>query len=253
MLAVVRDGPQDGRLGGPFGGPGARCGRVRNDTAATIPRFGILGLDGPVFDPGQDESAFLAAPLVLAGSMPDSDLHTDGRFAIALTPIKAAALGPAVLAGVCAVRLEVAEAMAAVRFADIKDGSAAVLAAAPTGPAVILWRDPGSGAWPRTVWGLVRLGAVAGAVGPAPFYPAKVIDSLGSAAYNVLEQVCTGAGTFADKGGASTLTAYNLAELTLGPGGAVDDDEIVMVTPIVDTGSVTRYIFDHPVYAKYLD
>jgi hypothetical protein len=90
--------------------------------------------------------------------------------------------------------------------------------------------------------------------GGTTIFPARIVDAISGAAYSVKEQVCTGAGTFADKSGASALTAYNLAELTLGPGGAVDDNKIVMVMAIEDTGSppVTRYIFDYPVYAKYL-
>lgn len=86
-------------------------------------------------------------------------------------------------------------------------------------------------------------------------FPAKVVDSLGGAAYGVLEQVCTGEGTFADKSGAQQVTAHNLAELSLGPGAAVDDDTIVVVTPLADTGEppTLRYVFDHPAYAKYLD
>ncbi len=86
-------------------------------------------------------------------------------------------------------------------------------------------------------------------------FPAKVTDSLGAAAYSVLEQVCTGSGSFTDKSGAETVTAHNLAELSLGPGAAVDDGTIVMVTVLNDTGQppTARYVFDHPAYAKYLD
>jgi len=86
-------------------------------------------------------------------------------------------------------------------------------------------------------------------------FPARIVDSLGQAAYTVREQVCAGAGEFADKSGASDLTAHNLAELSLGPGAAVDDDTIVLVMEIADTSQPpqTRYVFDHPAYAKYLD
>ncbi|MCJ7544571.1 MAG: hypothetical protein MUP47_08440 [Phycisphaerae bacterium] len=91
--------------------------------------------------------------------------------------------------------------------------------------------------------------------GPSATFPAKVVDSLGNAAYSVLEQVCTGVGSFDDKSGAQAVTAHNLAELSLGPGAAVDDGTIVMVTMLTDTGQppAARYVFDHPAYAKYLD
>jgi len=84
---------------------------------------------------------------------------------------------------------------------------------------------------------------------------AKVISSLGDASYSIREQVATGAGTFADASGVADVTAYNLAELSLGPGSAVDTGSIVTVRGITDNGDppVMRYVFDHPAYAKYLD
>jgi len=91
--------------------------------------------------------------------------------------------------------------------------------------------------------------------GTAGCFPAKVIASLGNAAYTVRRQSPTGAGTFADKQGAQDVTAYNLAELSLGPGAAVDTGQIVLVRSMDDTGTppTTRFFFDHPAYAKYLD
>jgi hypothetical protein len=91
--------------------------------------------------------------------------------------------------------------------------------------------------------------------GGSSTFPAKVLEALGSAAYSVLEQVCTGAGSFANKSGAQAVTAHNLAELSLGPGAAVDDGTIVLVTVLTDTGQppTVRFVFDHPAYAKYLD
>ena len=93
------------------------------------------------------------------------------------------------------------------------------------------------------------------ASGGSTTFPAKVVQSLGGAAYSVLEQVCTGAGSFSDKSGAQAVTAHNLAELSLGPGAAVDDGTIVLVIVLTDTGQppTVRFVFDHPAYAKYLD
>lgn len=86
-------------------------------------------------------------------------------------------------------------------------------------------------------------------------FPAKVVASLGGSAYTVREQVATGPGTFADAPGAVDLTAHNLAELSLGSGAAVDTGTILTVRATLDNGNppTTRYIFDHPAYAKYLD
>jgi len=88
-----------------------------------------------------------------------------------------------------------------------------------------------------------------------PVFPAKVTGSQGDGAYAVLEQVPTGLGTYANKQGATQVTAQNLAELSLGPGAAVDTGTIVLVSAVADTGNppVVRYMFDHPAYAKYLD
>jgi len=88
----------------------------------------------------------------------------------------------------------------------------------------------------------------------AAVFPARALSSQGSGTYTVREQVATGAGTFADKQGAESITAYNLAELSLGPGAAVDYGTIVLVTELQDTNDppAVRYVFDHPVYAKYL-
>ena len=89
----------------------------------------------------------------------------------------------------------------------------------------------------------------------AAAFPAKVIEALDDDAYSVREQVIDDEGQFSNKPGAATVTALNLAELSLGPGAAVDDDTIVLVTSILDTGDppTLRYVFDHPAYAKYLD
>ena len=86
-------------------------------------------------------------------------------------------------------------------------------------------------------------------------FPARIVSSQGSGAYTVREQTVTGAGTFADRSGVSNVTAHNLAELSLGPGAAVDEDAIVVVSIFADTSNppADRYVFDHPVYAKYLD
>jgi hypothetical protein len=89
---------------------------------------------------------------------------------------------------------------------------------------------------------------------PAAFFPGKVTASQGGSAYTVREQVITGAGTFADAPGAADLTAWNLAELSLGPGAAVDVGAIVLALTVMDNGNppTARYVFDHPAYAKYL-
>lgn len=89
----------------------------------------------------------------------------------------------------------------------------------------------------------------------ALLFPAKVIQSQGGAAYLVREQRLTAGGAFSDKTGVDDLSARNLAELSLGPGAAVAVGAIVLVTAMQDgsTPPAVCYIFDHPVYTKYLD
>lgn len=83
--------------------------------------------------------------------------------------------------------------------------------------------------------------------------PARITASLGGAAYTVLPQVCADQANFQPQPGAAAVTAVNLAELSLGSGAAVDVGTLVLLTSLTDSVGATRYVFDHPAYAKYLD
>lgn len=83
-------------------------------------------------------------------------------------------------------------------------------------------------------------------------FPARVLSWAGGGRYIVREQEATGPGSFADRPGAADVTACNLAELTLGPGAAVEPDTIVLVTSTREADGTVRHVFDHPTYAKYL-
>jgi hypothetical protein len=86
-------------------------------------------------------------------------------------------------------------------------------------------------------------------------FAARVAGAMGGARYNLVEQISNGPGGFADKSGGLNITGRNLAELSLGPGAAVDAGAVVLVTAIADqqNASLPQYVFDHPAYAKYLD
>lgn len=86
-------------------------------------------------------------------------------------------------------------------------------------------------------------------------FPARITEALGGASYSLVEQVAGGSQGFTDKTGGLSVTAHNLAELSLGPGAAVDVDTLVMVTAIADQQNpgTMQYVFDHPAYAKYLE
>jgi len=90
---------------------------------------------------------------------------------------------------------------------------------------------------------------------PAAAFAAKVIGSQGSATYTMREQALDAQGVFSDRSGAADFSARNLAELSLGPGAAVDIGTIVIVLALSDTSRPANvyYVFDHPAYAKYLD
>jgi hypothetical protein len=84
---------------------------------------------------------------------------------------------------------------------------------------------------------------------------ARVIEALGAGSYTVRPQDMDDQGQWVDRDGADDLTAANLAELSLGTGAAVDEDTPVVITSLADLSEEpqTRYVFDHPAYAKYLD
>jgi len=89
---------------------------------------------------------------------------------------------------------------------------------------------------------------------PSSARPARVTDwEVGQARYRVCWQEYNGStGQFTDTNEYKPV-AINLAELSFGRPAAVDINTIVLVTAIVDSGGTTRYVFDHPAYAKYLD
>ncbi|MEQ9616673.1 MAG: hypothetical protein RLN60_01420 [Phycisphaerales bacterium] len=130
---------------------------VKNTSGATIPRFGVMGIDAPLFDPGDAPDGF-KRHLALTGTTP-TELDHLGKFVIALEPIPAGAIGMACGAGLCAAQVEFpapppgGEAPEP-RFADVADGSTSNLKAGDQGAATILWREPGEG----VRWAIVRLG-----------------------------------------------------------------------------------------------
>lgn len=127
---------------------------IRNDSGSSIPRFGVLGVDGPLFQPGDSLEAFQRG-IALVGSTPDAALHV-GRFVVTLEPIAAGALGAACAAGVCLVQLIVLQDDGRERlYAEIINGVTAGLLAGDRGAAAILWKETGVG----VKWAVVRLGA----------------------------------------------------------------------------------------------
>jgi hypothetical protein len=130
---------------------------VRNDSGGDIPRFGVLGLDGPIIEPGDNLASFQNQP-AFSGSTPAAGTH-EGRFALVQQPLASGAIGPAIVDGLSVARVNVADASHT--YADIADGDATQLLSSAAGSARILWAAPGTG----TQWALVSLGHAAGVAG----------------------------------------------------------------------------------------
>jgi hypothetical protein len=126
---------------------------VRNATASAIPRFGVLGVDGPLFLPGDALDSFQNR-VAIVGVAPTTALH-EGKFVIALEPIAAGGLGMACAAGVCIARVEFPMGSDDAKFADIADNETGHLKSGDRGAAQILWREPGDG----VRWAILRFGA----------------------------------------------------------------------------------------------
>jgi hypothetical protein len=251
LLDMVQD-YRNSRMNGGAGAmrpgrPGGNIILVRNDSGAARARFDVLGVSAPIYTPTQNLATF-TNQIAAVGVTPAAG-HA-GKFVILLEPLAAGSIGQALAVGVCPVQVNVTDADHG--FADIATGQCGYLASGTAGAAAILWKETGTG----VKWAVVKLAIQGGSsqAGSSTF-PAKVAAAVSGAAYTVREQSCTGAGIFADKSGAQLVTAHNLAELSLGPGGAVPTSSIVLILSISDTGNppTTRYVFDHPVYAKYLD
>jgi len=124
---------------------------VRNGSGAGRDQFDVLALGAPVITPADNESAFRQRPAFEGGtpSVPD-DL---GEFAVLLEPIPAGRIGRARAAGVCQVKVDVAEGWEDYEYADVADATG-YLRLRPFGSARILWKASGTG----VVWAVVRLG-----------------------------------------------------------------------------------------------
>ncbi|MBE3100132.1 MAG: hypothetical protein IMZ44_23685 [Planctomycetes bacterium] len=124
---------------------------VRNDSGEDCDRFAVLGIDGIVFTPTDNEEGFKNRP-ALVGDTPATPTHT-GKFVVALEPIASGKLGRCAATGIVPVQIAVTDEDH--RFADISDGSCDTLASVPSGAARILYQESGTG----TKWGLVLVGS----------------------------------------------------------------------------------------------
>ena len=143
------------RAGGPIAGDlGGVEVLVENTSGHDLEAFDILGIgdaiDGAWPTPDDNLAAFCEAP-VLKGELPAAG-HA-GRFVVVLVPLAKDAIGPAAVAGVVPVYVNVQDADD--WWADVEAGEHTTLLSGISGTAQLLYKsDSGTG----PMWCLARLG-----------------------------------------------------------------------------------------------
>jgi hypothetical protein len=123
---------------------------AKNNTASTVPRWGVLAITGMAITPGGSSGAtsqFEQLPVVAGGT--PSDATTS--WCVAVEPIAAGEFGRVAVGGCVQVKVEVADS--AHTFVRCKSSSSE-LKSTDNGEGLILWKQ-GTGAGQ---WALVRLG-----------------------------------------------------------------------------------------------
>lgn len=128
---------------------------VKNTTYSDLPRFSILGIDGPIFTPSDNEEAFKSR-LGLSGVSPALPDHFQ-KFVLLTRPIAAGDLGPAVVAGVVPVLLY--KRSENHRYAHIANDNTHYLLSDNIGYP-ILWIDDETSSY-NCNWALVAIGGAA--------------------------------------------------------------------------------------------
>lgn len=139
---------------------------IRNTSGVEIPRFGILGLSDPLFDPADMEGleSFQETPALDGVKPSESDR---GMFCIVLEPLGNDAIGKGLLVGVTPVKIDVTDTHH--KWADIKVDAVSELKSATGGVCQILWKQTGIGSkWAYVLKGLqpqtIRLVRATGSV-----------------------------------------------------------------------------------------
>jgi hypothetical protein len=128
--------------------------RVKNASGGDVPRFGVLGIDQPLFGPSANVEEFKNR-VILQCSTPTVANHS-GKFVVAAAPIANGQIGTAFIAGVFVAKLEITDASDT--YADVK-ASAAELKSSSGGAAQILWKESGTG---TGKWAIIRIGGPSG-------------------------------------------------------------------------------------------
>lgn len=147
----------DGQPGAQMAEAIARSGRagvvpIKNGSGADLARFGILGIDGPLFTPASFLEEFKNR-IALSGVALAAPAHL-GRFAVALEPITDGAIGRAVVSGLVVCKVTKG-ADRDYRYAEAVAATPGALRAVDSGSARILWHESGSG----EKWAIVDVGS----------------------------------------------------------------------------------------------
>ena len=156
---------------------------VKNTTASAVNRFGVLGISNSELSVSEN---YFKQNIILTGVAPSATNHSSGRFVILHEPIAANGVGKAYINGHCQVQINVTDA--GHTFCDVKDGDSAMLQSANSGPAVIIWKESGTG----TKWAIIRFGGSGGGGSPFTTYEiAKTPDMVTLSSYYKLRPLGT--------------------------------------------------------------
>ncbi len=124
-------------------GPNEHLILVRNESGTDLPRFGILGIDRPIIEPGPEGNTdeFKRRAALIGAAITPTDEYV-GRFVVAREPIAAGKIGWSVIRGVTPAMVNVIDDEHS--HADTYPDEQA-LRSGFTGAARILWKEPGSG------------------------------------------------------------------------------------------------------------
>jgi hypothetical protein len=125
---------------------------VKNISGTDVPRFGVLGIGGIVFDPQTSLPAFTSRT-AFNGVMP-AEAHQAGRFLICAEPIRSGGIGRAWADGIVTCRVDIVNETHP--YATIKPDDVMQLISADQGLCYILWKEPGTG----TKWAVVRFSSI---------------------------------------------------------------------------------------------
>lgn len=128
--------------------------RIKNNSGQTVPRFGVLGINGFLITPPTSAQQFTAGP-TLSGVTPTEATHT-GKFVILRDRLANGRMGRGLVAGAVICKVDMQNATD--KFADVFGGNVTKLKSADSGLARIIQVESGTG----EKWALIAFGGGGG-------------------------------------------------------------------------------------------